>query len=188
MIIPGDKSDLSAFEYIAKSNTQMSIELDLSQVAVFFPSKNKFEEIYNRFINDLLMWQPTAIEIIDQQSSEDDKREFLTARQYQYSSICPLSHKDSFTIDNRSSSDSDESILTIEEYKSRPKKSCKQNNLCVTININKGSLIGFCDIEVFIPKIFMFYISSYLLLLISFRMIQSILVSLKYLWKRLHFF
>ncbi|CAD5113882.1 DgyrCDS3044 [Dimorphilus gyrociliatus] len=148
MIIPGNKKELSAFEYVAKSNTQMSIELDLSQVAIFFPSKDLFEEIYNRFINDLLMWQTTPIEIIDKQAFEDDKRDFSTTHQYQYNSIYPLSSRDNFfSMDNASSSDSEESLPTLDEHKSRTRKSCKQNNLCVTININKGNLIGFCDIE-----------------------------------------
>ena len=63
--MPATKTEMAEFSSAAVKNTRTLLELNIPIVTAFLPSKNFFEMLYNRLLNDLVLWEPAAPTPID---------------------------------------------------------------------------------------------------------------------------
>ena len=70
MILPGDEEEIQSFVDHASATSKISVMLKFPVVNISVPSKSFIESLYNRFGNDLLLWEPAAPQPIVQPSSE----------------------------------------------------------------------------------------------------------------------
>ncbi|XP_045153111.1 autophagy-related protein 2 homolog A [Echinops telfairi] len=61
MVIPGDPEEMRAFQNRTLALSRCSLEVSLPSAHIFLPSKELYENIYNRINNDLLMWEPADL-------------------------------------------------------------------------------------------------------------------------------
>ncbi|XP_071501504.1 autophagy-related protein 2 homolog B-like [Diadema antillarum] len=60
MVMPGDQEEIRDFVKKTTSNSRLVLELNIPRVNILLESKDFLETLYNRFANDMLLWQPTA--------------------------------------------------------------------------------------------------------------------------------
>ncbi|XP_077993352.1 autophagy-related protein 2 homolog A-like [Glandiceps talaboti] len=60
MVMPGDQAEMAEFAEKANSNTRIQLELNFPNISGCLRSKKFFECIYNRLLNDMLLWEPAA--------------------------------------------------------------------------------------------------------------------------------
>ncbi|XP_052105810.1 autophagy-related protein 2 homolog B-like [Mytilus californianus] len=60
MVIPGDRDEMMEFQDTCINNTEITLDIYLPMANCYLPSKNFYEVLYNRFNNDLLLWEPVA--------------------------------------------------------------------------------------------------------------------------------
>ncbi|CEF59273.1 Autophagy-specific gene 2 [Strongyloides ratti] len=71
MIMPGDRNELYEFSKKSNENALMNISIFIPNLRIIFPSKKFYEILYNRFGNDIALWEPSApcynkkLELID---------------------------------------------------------------------------------------------------------------------------
>ncbi|XP_042294778.1 autophagy-related protein 2 homolog A isoform X2 [Sceloporus undulatus] len=58
MVIPGDPEEMAKFQTQTLEASQYALEVTFPTMHIFLPSKEFYENIYNRINNDLLMWVP----------------------------------------------------------------------------------------------------------------------------------
>ncbi|KAH9496150.1 Autophagy- protein 2 A [Bulinus truncatus] len=58
MVMPGDTNELRQFREECLAHTGLSVDITIPSVTAFLHSRDFLELIYNRFNNDLLMWEP----------------------------------------------------------------------------------------------------------------------------------
>uniref|UniRef100_A0A8C9PIR3 Autophagy related 2A n=1 Tax=Spermophilus dauricus TaxID=99837 RepID=A0A8C9PIR3_SPEDA len=62
MVIPGDPEEMRTFQSRTLALSRCGLEVLLPSAHIFLPSKEVYESIYNRWINnDLLMWEPADL-------------------------------------------------------------------------------------------------------------------------------
>ncbi|KAM9301925.1 autophagy-related protein 2 homolog A [Gastrophryne carolinensis] len=61
MVIPADPEEMADFQRVALESSQYTLEVTLPRAHVFLPSKDVYENLYNRLCNDLLMWEPMVV-------------------------------------------------------------------------------------------------------------------------------
>uniref|UniRef100_A0AAF5DPL7 Autophagy-related protein 2 n=2 Tax=Strongyloides stercoralis TaxID=6248 RepID=A0AAF5DPL7_STRER len=60
MIMPGDRNELYEFSKKSNENALMNISIFIPNLRIIFPSKKFYEILYNRFGNDVALWEPSA--------------------------------------------------------------------------------------------------------------------------------
>ncbi|KAM8940476.1 autophagy-related protein 2 homolog A isoform 2-T2 [Pelodytes ibericus] len=60
MVIPADPEEMADFQRVTLASSQYTLEVTLPQAHIFLPSKDMYENLYNRLCNDLLMWEPVS--------------------------------------------------------------------------------------------------------------------------------
>ncbi|XP_053305388.1 autophagy-related protein 2 homolog A [Spea bombifrons] len=61
MVIPADPEEMADFQQVTLTSSQYTLEVTLPRVHIFLPSKDIYENLYNRLCNDLLMWEPVSV-------------------------------------------------------------------------------------------------------------------------------
>ncbi|KAM4720661.1 autophagy-related protein 2 homolog A [Rhinophrynus dorsalis] len=60
MVIPADPDEMADFQRVTLASSQYTLEVTLPRAHIFLPSKDMYENLYNRLCNDLLMWEPVS--------------------------------------------------------------------------------------------------------------------------------
>ncbi|CAH2325246.1 autophagy-related 2 homolog A [Pelobates cultripes] len=60
MVIPADPDEMADFQRATLASSQYTLEVTLPRANIFLPSKDMYENLYNRLCNDLLMWEPVS--------------------------------------------------------------------------------------------------------------------------------
>nr|XP_054759186.1 autophagy-related protein 2 homolog B-like [Lytechinus pictus] len=60
MVMPGDQEEMRDFMKKTIPKSRLVFELNIPRINVLLESKDFLEILYNRFANDMLLWQPTA--------------------------------------------------------------------------------------------------------------------------------
>ncbi|XP_044125665.1 autophagy-related protein 2 homolog A [Bufo gargarizans] len=61
MVIPADPEEMADFQQVTLGSSQYRLEITLPRAHIFLPSKEMYENLYNRLCNDLLMWEPMVL-------------------------------------------------------------------------------------------------------------------------------
>ncbi|XP_018409817.1 PREDICTED: autophagy-related protein 2 homolog A [Nanorana parkeri] len=61
MVIPADPEEMADFQQTTLASSQYTVEVTLPRAHIFLPSKDVYENLYNRLCNDLLMWEPLTM-------------------------------------------------------------------------------------------------------------------------------
>ncbi|XP_077315666.1 autophagy-related protein 2 homolog A [Lithobates pipiens] len=61
MVIPADPEEMADFQQVTLASSQYTLEVTLPRAHIFLPSKDVYENLYNRLCNDLLMWEPMTL-------------------------------------------------------------------------------------------------------------------------------
>uniref|UniRef100_H3BF07 Autophagy related 2A n=1 Tax=Latimeria chalumnae TaxID=7897 RepID=H3BF07_LATCH len=61
MVIPGDPEEIEEFQRKTIATSRYVLELTLPSLHILLPSKDFYENIYNRINNDLSMWEPADL-------------------------------------------------------------------------------------------------------------------------------
>ncbi|XP_063800905.1 autophagy-related protein 2 homolog A isoform X1 [Pseudophryne corroboree] len=61
MVIPADPEEMADFQRVTLGSSQYTLEVTLPRAHIFLPSKDMYENLYNRLCNDLLMWEPMSV-------------------------------------------------------------------------------------------------------------------------------
>ncbi|ELU17929.1 hypothetical protein CAPTEDRAFT_154368 [Capitella teleta] len=60
LVMPGDRKEMADFQDKSLSSTLMSFEMNFPNINVILPEKDLFETLYNRLLDDLVLWEPLA--------------------------------------------------------------------------------------------------------------------------------
>jgi autophagy-related protein 2 len=160
--MPGDKKDMSEFIDKAISTTKLHIDFTLPQVFILLPDKDFLELLYNRLLNDLVLWEPTAPAPLDTL----EPHSFIPGPTWSTQLVAQLMHQrhtattDTFmacksTVQYDSSSESEDgdttNFYTLTDTRCHHRCTavhgqdnvdhCLPSKLCVTLNIGKGRLL-----------------------------------------------
>ncbi|XP_077866099.1 autophagy-related protein 2 homolog B-like [Saccoglossus kowalevskii] len=149
MVIPGDQTEMADFAEKATNHSRMQLEFNLPNVSGFLPSKQFFELLYNRLLNDMLLWEPGAPSpavVAEGHGVFASCRGFDFATQSLFNerfSMCKSLHANDS--DSEEDSNQFDSIL-FESKKKKKKKSDpanfahSQSYMAVSLNIGHGRL------------------------------------------------
>ncbi|KAL5009376.1 hypothetical protein ScPMuIL_014957 [Solemya velum] len=155
MVLPGDREEMRVFQDKAMNHTKTILEFTLPNVCAVLPDKKFFEYLYNRFCNDILLWEPTApspLQTQDQSLSSLHPFDLNVVTHI-------LQSEDRFELAKSglqydSDSESDESLgahYSIHENrysKNKPDNTPKQSKMCVLLNITKGRLNTYTEHDI----------------------------------------
>ena len=147
LILPGDEEEIQEFVEHASSSSKVAIVLNFPVVNVALPSKEFIENIYNRFGNDLLLWEPAAPQPNAPTTSEmhlipprlDLESQFFSTKEYINDSAVIKS-----AMYASSMTDDDASVSYISNNNTMGQKSYEryqnQSILSLSLNISKGTV------------------------------------------------
>ena len=151
MVLPGEEKEIIEFIDHVKSSSKVTIGLNLPVLHIGAPSKSFIESIYNRFSNDLLLWEPAAPQPSIPVNNEVNIPPRLDLESQFFSTN---SNFGEITIDKKSmhvsfmTDDDDNDDVTSASFLSRSAitmnkssdKLSSQTLLSLSLNINQGSL------------------------------------------------
>ena len=144
VILPGDEEEIQRFVDHASDTAKVSIVLNFPVVNIALPSKTFIENLYNRFGNDLLLWEPAApqpnaplkpdMHLIPPRL--DLESQFFSTREHISDSTQSKSAMHmSFMTD-----DTSESFMSNNTIPKSFQKCPAQSLLSLSLNINKGTI------------------------------------------------
>uniref|UniRef100_A0A8C5WLY3 Autophagy related 2A n=1 Tax=Leptobrachium leishanense TaxID=445787 RepID=A0A8C5WLY3_9ANUR len=142
MVIPADPEEMADFQRVTMATSQFSLEVTLPRANIFFPSKDMYENLYNRLVNDLLMWEPEL-------SSDSPMVDSLLPTEHLLTSVYKQDTfhmcKSAFRLDS-DSEDEDSHFYSVDEA-ARLKKGTLQGQsfFSASVNILRGRLTAWTE-------------------------------------------
>lgn len=145
MVMPGDANELRQFREECLARTCLSVEVTIPSVTAFIHSREFLELLYNRFNNDLLMWEPQPHRPHHYMSSMAPSNTSLNVYH-----IWPQQTCDTASADNDSSGAEDEEetmqySIHDNKFNNKTKKIVSPkllNKTCFSLSIGNGRLLA----------------------------------------------
>ncbi|XP_059810801.1 autophagy-related protein 2 homolog A [Hypanus sabinus] len=152
MVIPGEPEEMAEFQSQTLASSQYILELTLPALHLLLPSKEFYQNIYNRFNNDLLMWTPTGPSLDSPSQSTDTTG--INPLPLNSMLGAPFAHdnfrlcKSAFRLDS-DSEDEDSHFYSNEESGRRRKMEGRrghaQSFVSAVVNVGKGRVTALTD-------------------------------------------
>ncbi|KAI8784568.1 autophagy-related protein 2 A [Biomphalaria glabrata] len=151
MVMPGDTNELRQFREECLARTGLSIDITIPSVTAFLHSREFLELIYNRFNNDLLMWEPQPPRKHAYLASMIPSNTSLGVMHLLQNVMGDLDDKLNHNSDdeNSESDDDDDTSMhySIHDHKNSNKAAKTVspkllNKLCFSLSIGKGALLA----------------------------------------------
>ncbi|XP_066590734.1 autophagy-related protein 2 homolog B isoform X2 [Prorops nasuta] len=151
LIIPGNRQEMNEFMEEGTRGTRVQLEISLPCVFLQIPSKHLYELIYNRFNNDLFLWEPSAPRPKYNAHAENHIGLDLASTLLQESGYPKFSMCKSGVYDSDSDSDNEGIFYSTADKSYKPNQinfpKNGQSKLSVTININQGILTMYTPVR-----------------------------------------
>ncbi|KAG9475554.1 hypothetical protein GDO78_003774 [Eleutherodactylus coqui] len=142
MVIPADPEEMADFQQVTLGSSQYRLEVTLPRAHIFLPSKDMYENLYNRLCNDLLMWEPMSV--FDASMTDSlfpSETRSLPSYQQDTFRMC----KSAFRLDS-DSEDEDSHFYSVDEIaRSRKGAQDGQSFFSASITILKGRITAWTE-------------------------------------------
>ncbi|XP_072277479.1 autophagy-related protein 2 homolog A isoform X2 [Pyxicephalus adspersus] len=144
MVIPADPDEMSDFQQVTMESSQYTLEVTLPLAHIFLPSKDVYENLYNRLCNDLLMWEPNMC--FDVPTTHSLCSETLSKSGYQPDIFCMC--KSAIRLDS-DSEDEDSHFYSVDEMaKARKGTQEGPSFFSASINIFQGRITAWTETKI----------------------------------------